>query len=111
MREFQGWTPETIENLTYDQLNAILKILDDHRSKVSSVEVSMAELRNAIFAWLGIKRKNIHTSENLPEKLKDSPLPLVQMTKEEKEEYFNAGMPGPPDEWLVKRRKVKNANR
>jgi len=108
LREFQGWTPDTIDNLTFEQLNAILRELDKTREVIPSPDVSLAELSNAFLAFLGVKRKKVRSSENLTEKLKNTSMPVIKWNKEEKEKYFEEGMPGPPSEWLKKYRKNKN---
>lgn len=36
MLEFKGWTPETVDNLTFDQLDAIINELNSRMGQVES---------------------------------------------------------------------------
>ena len=63
------------------------------------------------FAFIGVKRKKAkNNNKNIRDELKNTQMPVIEMTKAEKEAYFNAGMPGPPEQWLVKHREHENAN-
>lgn len=77
MEKFQGWTPVTIDNLTFDQLNAIFKELNDRqeRKKDDKIETSL---------------KNVSS---------------VKMTEEQKKAWISAGYPSPVEKFLKEYKK------
>ena len=82
MEKFQGWTPETVDNLTFDQLNAILKELNDRQSERKDKKM-IEDIDN-----LDIKNMSRET-----------------LTTEEKEAWIKAGYPTPIGKFLKKFRK------
>ena len=75
MEKFQGWTPVTIDNLTFDQLHAIFGEFIRRGSKK--------------------KDKAIDTKN----------IPSVKMTEKETGAWIKAGMPSPVGKFLKKYRK------
>ena len=77
MEKFQGWTPATVDNLTFDQLNAI-------------------------FEELG-KRRDEGKDKKIESDLKG--IPSVKMTKKETDAWMKAGYPSPVEKFLKNFRK------
>ena len=75
MEKFQGWTPTTIDNLTFDQLEAIFKEFTDRQSKKMDKDINL---------------KNI---------------PSAKGTKEEIDAWTKTGMKGGFQDFVSKRRK------
>ena len=72
MEKFQGWTPKTIDNLTFQQLDAIFNVYINRSEKTKK-----ATNKDAI-----------------------KKIPSVTMTKEEKEAWIKAKMPSPISKFL-----------
>lgn len=77
MEKFQGWTPVTVDNLTFDQLNAILGELG--------------------------RRGDIKKDDNIDFNIKN--VPRVKLTEDEKNAWIKAGYPSPIGKFLKKFRK------
>lgn len=98
MREFQGWTPETIDNRTFDQLEAIFAELSDYRRRVPSTDVSLEGLKQVVFKHLGVK-------EGKGGDIDLSGIPSVKMTGEETDAWMKAGYPSPVGDFIANYRK------
>ena len=77
MEKFQGWTPATVDDLTFDQLNAILGELGKRCEKKKDMKIS-TDLKN---------------------------VPSVRMTEKETDAWAKAGYPGPVEKFLKDYRK------
>ena len=78
MTRFQGWTPATVDNLTFDQLDAIIN---------------------------GIN-KNAKRAKGGKEEIDSKSVPLFKGTESEIESWCKAGYPGTFKSWVKKLRKV-----
>lgn len=74
MEKFQGWTPVTIDNLTFDQLHAIFNEFINRENK---------------------KRNKAIDTKNIPS---------VKMTEKETNAWMKAGYPSPVEKFLKEHR-------
>lgn len=70
MEKFQGWTPVTIDNLTFDQLYAIFNEFINRENK---------------------KRNKVIDTKNIPS---------IKMTEKETDAWMKAGYPSPVEKFL-----------
>jgi hypothetical protein len=75
MEKFQGWTPATIDNRTFDQLYAIFNEFVERDSKKKGKDINIKGV------------------------------PSVKMTKKETDAWIEAGYPSPVEKFLSKYRK------
>ena len=69
-----------------------------YRNTVPEPDVSLAQIRAALFAFFGIKEPALDREARLDEELKAVKAPRV--TKEESEAWWAAGMPSPMGAWI-----------
>jgi len=87
MKEFQGWTPATIDNLTFDQLEAYYNVLNEYRKNVLPTDIAIMSIRQVLFKYLGIKENKKDEDIDL------SRVPSAKGTSEEIRAWINAGCP------------------
>ena len=71
-----------------------LKQLDKRREKVNSPDITLTELRQALYAFMGVKDQDIETQ------LAKMPIPTSKVTKDMMDAWYKAGMPSPPQEFF-----------
>jgi len=71
-----------------------LKQLDKRREKVNNPDVTLVELRQALYAFMGIK------DEDVESQLAKMPIPVNSVTKEMMDAWHKAGMPSPPQKFF-----------
>lgn len=103
MREFQGWEPKIIDNLTFDQLDAIFTELNSYHERIPPLDVTVEGIKRVIFKHLGVKEPK--SGESTTGQLKN--FPVVQATEEETQAWYKSKMKEPLKEFLKKYRKRK----
>jgi hypothetical protein len=68
--------------------------LNKRRENVPSADYSLAEIRNAFFAFLGIKQTDVESQ------LAKMPIPVSRVTKDMMDAWYKAGMPSPPQKFF-----------
>lgn len=101
MQEFQGWTPATVDNLTFDQLDIIFAELNDYRSKVPPLDATLERLRQVIFKFLGVKEQKSGADD--VKQLKD--FPVAHATDKEMEAWYKTKMKESFSKFIKKYRK------
>lgn len=92
MREFQGWTPATVDNLTFDQLDRIFDKLNKYREHIPSAEVSLENIKRAIFKWLNVKESGVSGSKDDGGVKPIDGFTVTQATKEEMQAWYKTKM-------------------
>jgi len=102
-KEF-GWTPETIERLTLQQLVHYLEKLHEYRENIKPADFELEQIRQALFAFLGVSEKD---DKKIDEQIEKSGFPSVKVTRQAMEAWEKAGMPN-PQIFFAQYRKRKN---
>lgn len=105
MQEFQGWTPEIVENLTFDQLDEIVGELNIRRKYVSPADVTLEKIKSVLFKKFGFKERKQQKDgvDNFSIELKD--MPTGKATKEQLEAWYKTGMKDSLPEFIKQHKK------
>ncbi len=103
-REYH-WSPAQIRELTYQEFVHYLNAVGKRREQVAPDDVNLEYIRQAFFAWCGIKEPAKADCANA-EQLKKIPISKVTMTEQEKNEWIAAGYPN-LSQWLPRYRRQK----
>jgi len=103
-REYH-WSPAQIRELTYQEFVHYLNAVGERREKVQSEDVTLEYIRQALFAWFGIKEPASADSAT-PEQMEKINMPKATLTEQEKNEWIAAGYPN-LSQWLPRYRRQK----
>ena len=106
MREFKGWTPKTIERLTFDQLDAILESLNSRRESIDECEISLAKIKSILYGYF-----RINDTARVDDEIDPRNVPSAKASSLEIDAWTGAGCPPTFDSFVAKMRKVSNNGR
>lgn len=104
MQEYPGLHPELIDNLTFDQVGVMLDYVRGYRKDIPRVDVNTKNLVDIVVSAFGGKPNPPPGPQHRVEDVKL--MPKVQITKEELNAFFKAGMPSPMNKWLHEYRRA-----
>lgn len=90
----------TVDNLTFDQLDAIFARLNDYRSAIPPLDVTANNIKQVIFKYLGAREGK---AESDVRQLKG--FPIAKATGKEMQAWRDTGMKESLSVFLKKRRK------
>ena len=74
-----------------------IEALNRRREDLPAAEVSLAEIKGALFAWFGIKKPNL---DNDLAKISSAGMPVASVSKKALDAWTKAGMPSPPEKFF-----------
>jgi hypothetical protein len=89
-----GWTPAECDVIEFPIACSYLEQLDKRRENVKSPDVTLVELRQALYAFMGIKEEDVESQ------LAKMPIPVSRVTKDMMDAWYKAGMPSPPQKFF-----------
>ena len=91
-----NWTPDQIRWLTIDELELYSERIQKHRKTVKPTDLSVEQIRRALFSWFGIKEPP--TEEEMEKKIET--IADVRMSSRAFDAWMTAGMPSPAIPWI-----------
>jgi hypothetical protein len=83
-----------LNSITLSDACDYIEHLNKRRENIPKEDYSLAEIRNAFFAFLGIKKTDVESQ------LAKMPIPVSRVTKDMMDAWYKAGMPSPPQKFF-----------
>ena len=104
MQEYPGLHPSAIDDLTFDQVAVFIEYANKLRETIPRADVGIQNLITILISVFGGKEAATKVKAKPKPPLQAIPdmkgMPKVQITKEEIDAFFKAGMPSPMTKWL-----------